>query len=527
MFDRLRRWLSASRREPQERETARARLRLEVLEGRTVPSAAGVAQLVSVPGPSGSPAGVIERFNPDGTLDTSFGDGGRAHSPFQGGAIALAVQPDGTIMAVGEDDSSSLLALVRYTPDGHLDVGFGGGGEVPTPIEASAGEAVGLGAGPDGKVVLAVVPAGATAVTVGRFNPDGSPDTTFGPPGRVFLSFAPGGSSSRVAAGFGLVVTQDASGVHILGAVTAQGAPAGAGSVSRDPEHCISWFQPPDPRPAPLVGNGGIILNRGVFWIQPADPRPAPVSPAEPTIPWYQPIPWTKPPDPRPGPVVGVAGAGSHFSPMVTSAPLHPLTSFAQGDLRPFRVDSPGDIPGSGDSPGLVLVRETAPGPSEEDSSFLAPALVLFLAPASTTGLPAYFEPAMSTPTSSPVPTPPPPAPRVAAPSAALPDYLTPPAPEPRPSTSPDEPPSRELLSSNDLRDKALAAVDAVLSRPANDPEQQEEAENASTATREPESLDRRTGFWKTGFACLVLALGSAAWHEQRRRTRPRRDTSN
>src|SRR5438874_1895036 len=75
-----------------------------------------------------------------GDLDPSFGTNGEVLTDLGSAsldiAMAIAVQPDGKIVAVGSSNSSGNydFALVRYNPDGSLDSGFGSGGKVLTDL---------------------------------------------------------------------------------------------------------------------------------------------------------------------------------------------------------------------------------------------------------------------------------------------------------------------------------------------------------------------------------------------------------
>src|SRR5262249_8559456 len=76
----------------------------------------------------------LARYNSDGSLDTSFGSGGSVttavSSTFNDSINGLAIQPgDGKIIAVGFEDNYH-SALARYNPDGSLDATFGSGGVV-------------------------------------------------------------------------------------------------------------------------------------------------------------------------------------------------------------------------------------------------------------------------------------------------------------------------------------------------------------------------------------------------------------
>src|SRR5262245_18165160 len=77
-----------------------------------------------------------------GALDPSFGTGGKvttAIGPGNDVALAAAIQPDGKVVAIGSSSNGSNddLALVRYNAGGSLDASFGTGGKVITSIGPS------------------------------------------------------------------------------------------------------------------------------------------------------------------------------------------------------------------------------------------------------------------------------------------------------------------------------------------------------------------------------------------------------
>jgi uncharacterized delta-60 repeat protein len=90
----------------------------------------------------------LARYKPDGTLDRSFGTAGRVTTDFAGGldqAFALAVQADGKLVAAGRAQITTTglfdFALARYRPNGSLDGSFGTGGKVTTDFASSNDEA--------------------------------------------------------------------------------------------------------------------------------------------------------------------------------------------------------------------------------------------------------------------------------------------------------------------------------------------------------------------------------------------------
>jgi uncharacterized delta-60 repeat protein len=143
---------------------------------------------------------LVARFNPDGSLDPSFGAGGRVTTDFSGGSVdrafALALGPDGKIVVAGDSDAN--FAVARYNPDGSLDAAFGAGGKVITTF-GGADQASSLGIQADGKIVVAGHTDNGTSTdfAVARYNPDGSLDAAFGSGGRVTTNFT--GSSDDVA----------------------------------------------------------------------------------------------------------------------------------------------------------------------------------------------------------------------------------------------------------------------------------------------------------------------------------------
>jgi uncharacterized delta-60 repeat protein len=126
------------------------------------------------------------RYNPNGSLDSSFGSGGRIATilPHTLQTIRAVLQPDGKILVAGGNHFDNLIVLVRYNPDGSLDAGFNA-----DVINAISFASVALQ--PDGKIVLT-----GTIYTpdnwdywLRRLNSDGSLDTAFGVQGTVVIAF--------------------------------------------------------------------------------------------------------------------------------------------------------------------------------------------------------------------------------------------------------------------------------------------------------------------------------------------------
>jgi uncharacterized delta-60 repeat protein len=148
----------------------------------------------------------VARFNPNGSVDNSFGTAGEVttqigplNSDFASG---VAVQPDGKIVVVGSSRTSfsiTAFALTRYNADGSLDSSFGTGGTVLTDFPDSLiAQAAGVKLQSNGKIVVVGNVSGSgsgSGFAVARFNLDGKLDTTFGTGGQVTAAF-----SSRVTA---------------------------------------------------------------------------------------------------------------------------------------------------------------------------------------------------------------------------------------------------------------------------------------------------------------------------------------
>jgi uncharacterized delta-60 repeat protein len=104
-----------------------------------------------------------------GALDPTFGTAGEVTNPtFSNGASAVVVQADGKIVVGSEmigTNGSPSFALARYDPDGSPDTTFGVGGSVQTVVGKGASYIFGLALQSDGKIV-AVGPAVATQLPV-------------------------------------------------------------------------------------------------------------------------------------------------------------------------------------------------------------------------------------------------------------------------------------------------------------------------------------------------------------------------
>jgi uncharacterized delta-60 repeat protein len=143
------------------------------------------------------PSFALARYNVDGSLDNSFGTGGKVLTDFGSASSAgdVALQADGRIVAAG--GSAGNFALARYNPNGTLDSSFGTGGKVLTNFGAPLESAFGVAVQADGRIVAAGSSAGNFALA--RYNADGSLDNTLGGSGQLTTDFGSGDSARDVA----------------------------------------------------------------------------------------------------------------------------------------------------------------------------------------------------------------------------------------------------------------------------------------------------------------------------------------
>jgi len=171
----------------------------------------------------------LARLNPDGSLDETFGQGGRVTTPvgsISAAAMAMALQPDGRIVLAGTAfiGSNFHIAAARYHVDGSLDTDFAGG-VVSVPLgQTSGGQAVAIQQ--DGAIVIA----GTTSdsqfdFAVVRLNPDGSLDSRFDADGKVVIDFGGGHDAANAVA-----IRADGR-IVIAGHATGTGVPAFALAV--------------------------------------------------------------------------------------------------------------------------------------------------------------------------------------------------------------------------------------------------------------------------------------------------------
>jgi uncharacterized delta-60 repeat protein len=136
----------------------------------------------------------IFRYHSNGQPDTSFGINGVAMpviAPDDDAAFAMALQPDGKIVAAGYVYTSFTYAdnqVVRFDSTGNLDTSFNSTGVVVSNSTGNDNIASGVIVQPDGKIVITGRAFNQSTMDflLSRFNSNGSIDPSFGNGGHVY-----------------------------------------------------------------------------------------------------------------------------------------------------------------------------------------------------------------------------------------------------------------------------------------------------------------------------------------------------
>ena len=161
-----------------------------------------------------SPAGDLEQ-----TITTDF-------SASYDHGFALALQPDGKIVMVGQIDAGAEIGIARYTSDLRPDAGFGSAGKVRLDLPGSQ-SALDVAIQPDGKLVLTGWTAGAagTDILVARRLADGRPDPAFGTGGSLTTALPSPPDLGFTSLGAALAL-QDDGAILVTGSVPTDDAKA-------------------------------------------------------------------------------------------------------------------------------------------------------------------------------------------------------------------------------------------------------------------------------------------------------------
>lgn len=146
------------------------------------------------------------RYNIDGSLDPGFGLGGIVVTPIgagnEGGQCVI-VQPNNKIIVSGFANMGTTdFALIRYNPDGSLDNTFGTAGIVTTPLGLANEQSHSVVLQSDGKIVAAGFTENGTDTDFGvvRYDTSGVLDPTFNTTGIVTTDFGNGDDVGRSVA---------------------------------------------------------------------------------------------------------------------------------------------------------------------------------------------------------------------------------------------------------------------------------------------------------------------------------------
>lgn len=200
------------------------------------------------------------RFNSDGSLDSTFGTGGKVTTDLGSAdedGRSILIQADGRIVLAGSSNSN--FAAVRYNTDGTLDTSFDGDGIVLTnfdnvPIAFARDLAYGVGIQADGKIVSAGE--SYRSLAVARHNPDGTIDTTFSGDGMVMT-----GVAGKQLRGLDLVIQPDGKTV-VAGQIWDLN---GGGSNPNNYEFLLARYNADGSLDNSFDGDGMVITDLGGF----------------------------------------------------------------------------------------------------------------------------------------------------------------------------------------------------------------------------------------------------------------------
>jgi uncharacterized delta-60 repeat protein len=140
----------------------------------------------------------LARYLTNGSLDSSFAGTGKVTTDFVSNSVDQAysvdIQADGKIVLAGFINSGGMggnddFALARYNSIGSLDTTFGTGGKVVTPVGENDDQAYSVAIQPTGKIVVAGFSDSGVPTnqdfSLARYTITGTLDTTFGATGVI------------------------------------------------------------------------------------------------------------------------------------------------------------------------------------------------------------------------------------------------------------------------------------------------------------------------------------------------------
>jgi uncharacterized delta-60 repeat protein len=172
---------------------------------------------------------ILARFNTNGTLDTTYGTGGRVAAAGAPIVAAGKLLLQGT-KAIISGFTNSGQALARYNGGGTLDPTFGSGGKTPVGLGAST-QIQDVTADASGRIVVvggvtySRAQSAPSFTTVWRFSANGAPDVSFGCFGSVSseilgsgtgVSFNTSTATAAATTGNDILVASRAANLHTI-----------------------------------------------------------------------------------------------------------------------------------------------------------------------------------------------------------------------------------------------------------------------------------------------------------------------
>jgi uncharacterized delta-60 repeat protein len=129
----------------------------------------------------------LKRYNTDGTIDSTFGNGGKIDTSY--GYFASKQQSDGKLILLSRASASDLtsnIVLTRFNSNGTIDNTFGTSGSLTTDVAG-----YGFIDERNGKILLGAGGASTTTFNIAKvnlYNSDGTIDNTFGTNGTISIA---------------------------------------------------------------------------------------------------------------------------------------------------------------------------------------------------------------------------------------------------------------------------------------------------------------------------------------------------
>lgn len=142
----------------------------------------------------------LARLQPDGSFDTTFGTNGYVILG-SGTGYSILVQPDNKILVAGNDNSGNAF-ITRCLSDGILDTDFGNNGTSATSYVSSYSNIIfDLIYTTDNKIIATGQSCNTEQcdIIIGKYNNDGTFDTSFDTDGKIILNFEAEGYASNAS----------------------------------------------------------------------------------------------------------------------------------------------------------------------------------------------------------------------------------------------------------------------------------------------------------------------------------------